>query len=191
MRPAESAVSKDVVKFLIDHEASFVFGMTMVSYMSALELTDSGLRRVKTAGSFPLWGPRTTLALDPRPGRRRLDRTTERRPQHRHPLHRSDGGDLARTCGQTRRHEARAGRPSSGERAETATRRRLSTRPPELAASRSRLLFRNTLSRATMRSHSRARFLARRSARTWVRPHRRSRSAVCRRARVPSRQERH
>lgn len=33
MRPAESAVSKDVVKFLIDHEASFVFGMTMVSYI--------------------------------------------------------------------------------------------------------------------------------------------------------------
>lgn len=32
MRPAESAVSKDVVKFLIDHESSFVFGMTMVSF---------------------------------------------------------------------------------------------------------------------------------------------------------------
>lgn len=41
MRPAESAVSKDVVKFLIDHEASFVFGMTMVSFMMVAHQADS------------------------------------------------------------------------------------------------------------------------------------------------------
>lgn len=185
MRPAESAVSKDVVKFLIDHEASFVFGMTMVSFfLRSIELTDRESLRVKTAGPSPLWGPRTTLALDPRRDRTRLDRITGRRPQHRHPLRRSDGGDLAKTCGRTRRHEVRADRPSSGERAETATRPRSSTPPAAPAVSPSRRLCPSTLSPATTPLPSHVRSRARRSVRTQALLRRHSRSADGHRARA-------